>query len=134
MPYATPTDLENHVGADEYQVLADRDRSGSVDVEAVDKAIEDASSFADSLIYKYLPVTIVPAALRRAVCDLAVHDLAGSGVTEEQRRRRDDAERWLTLVASGKAALKPPVPETPEVDVVAEVVQPGRPYVMDELW
>jgi phage gp36-like protein len=103
--YATTTELTNYLGEDEYLRVADRDGSGVVDSDAVTLALSDASSIADSYLTRWLPITDIPSALRRAVMAIAVYSLAGNTQTDDQRRRYEDAIAWLRDVASARASL-----------------------------
>lgn len=110
--YATATELSDYLGEDEYVRVADRDGSGIADADAVTQALSDASSEADSYIARWLPLSDVPSVLRRHVCAIATYSLAGNTQTDDQRRRYEDAIRWLTAVAAGKASLGIPPAET----------------------
>lgn len=110
--YATTAELQNYLGSDEYVRIADRDGSGAVDADAVTLALSDASSVADSYCARWLPIDSVPSALRRAVMAIAVYSLAGNTQTDDQRRRYEDAIRWLRDVADGKASLGIPPAST----------------------
>lgn len=124
MPYATATDLENAVGSDRYAVLVDRDADGVPDTDGIDDALEGASSTIDSYIARWLPLSTVPASIRRACVDIAVHDLGGEHVNEQERKRFEDAMRWLRDLARGDASLtgaSPPTSTNPTLVVDAPV-------------
>lgn len=105
MAYATADDIETRLGSDDYLALTDRSGAGAADDDAVEDALEDASSLADSYIAASLPLDPVPGSLRRAVIDIAIYYLAGSRETTTQRKRYEDALAWLRDVASGDATL-----------------------------
>lgn len=122
MPYATATDLENAVGSDRYAVLVDRNADGVPDTDGIDDALEGASSTIDSYIARWLPLSTVPASIRRACVDIAVHDLGGEHVNEQERKRFEDAMRWLRDLARGDASLtgvSPPTSTNPTLVVDA---------------
>lgn len=134
MPYATATDLSSAIGTPEYLAIADRDRDGAVagaDLAAVTAALEDASATADSYLGRYLPISTVPAALRKAVIRLAVYDLAGNHATDEQRRKHEDALTWLRDIGAGKAKLSQPTEEADpdeDLDIRVDAREPHFGY------
>lgn len=103
--HATVEQLENHLGEDRYLALVDRDNDGAADTDAVEAALADASSLCDSYVSRWLPLSEPPKALVTAVLDLAVYQLAGNRSTEDERRRYEDALRWLRDVSVGRATL-----------------------------
>lgn len=105
MSYATLQNLIDLLGEDELLRVADRDGDGEVDEDAVTQALADASSEADSYIARFLPLSEVPEVLVRHVMWIAVYDLAGNRQTDDQRRRYEDAVRWLKDIAKGTASL-----------------------------
>lgn len=117
MLYATADDIIDLYGADALYV-ADRDRDGEADMSAVDRALVSASDEIDSyLAVRYtLPLGICPGILRQHGVDIAVYRLALSAdvLTEEHRRRYDDAIAHLRRIADGKAALVLPAPDPGE--------------------
>jgi phage gp36-like protein len=114
--FASPIDLQNHLGETRYADLTDRDADGMVDETGVEQALEDASSKAASYCARWLPISVVPPSLRGAVCDLATYDLAGDKATDEERRKAELALAWLRDVAKGLATLGlDPQPSKPSV-------------------
>lgn len=118
MPYATPSDIESALGTDVYREVSIRDADGVVDSSVVSAAIAAASSLADSYLTKWLPITVVPDALRDAVVAIAVQKLRlpRDMSTEDSRRAYDAAMAWLRDVSKGTASLGLPVPADPEAD------------------
>lgn len=105
MAYLTLTELENRVGRNALLDVADRDHSGALDPLVVERAISDAGELIDSYLAKRysLPLAIVPAPLARIACDLAMHYLAAEGtITEDKRRRYDDAIKYLSDISVGR--------------------------------
>ncbi len=103
MTYATTKDAIDLYGA-EY-VLGSVRREAQPNKTALDKALADASSEMDTYLSSNYTVPITPVApvLVRYCVDIAVYVAsadAGS-VTEEKRKRYEDALKWLTLVAKG---------------------------------
>lgn len=111
--YATSAELQDYLGEDDFLRVADRDGSGAVDADAVTQALDEASSLADSYLARWLPIASVPPVLRRHVMAIAAYSLAGNLQTDDQRRRYEDAIKWLRDVADGKASLGiPPSSDT----------------------
>jgi phage gp36-like protein len=97
--------MEQIVGTDAFLRAADRDGDGQPDSAAVDAALKEASSRADTYITKWLPLTTVPDALRNAVIRIAHYELTGETGNEEARKRYEDALQWLRDVGRGRAFL-----------------------------
>lgn len=105
MAYLTLAELENRIGRNALLDVADRDHSGDIDALVVERAIQDASELIDSYLSKRytLPLSVVPAPLARIACDLTVHYLAAEGtITDDKRRRHDDAIKYLSDIALGR--------------------------------
>lgn len=83
-------------------------------LEACLDAINEALSIADSLVDSYLgmkytlPLASTPTALKKRTLDLARFELHDERATEEVRNRRNDAIKWLEMLAAGKATLGDP--------------------------
>lgn len=109
MAYATIDDITDLYGADALYV-ADRDQDGAADTAAVDRALSSSSAEIDTYIgVRYaLPLAEVPEFLKTVCVDIAVYRLALSAdvLSEEHRRRYEDALNFLKRVADGKAALQ----------------------------
>ena len=109
MGYCTLTDILGSI--DEADVIAytDDDASGLVDTDNVQKAIAGADAFIDAYIAgRYsVPVNPVPDMLRDLAVDIAVYKICSrrSQTPEERRQKYEDAERFLSKVAAGKAIL-----------------------------
>lgn len=142
MAYATAADITDLYGADAL-VVADRDGDGAADLVAVDRAIASASAEIDAYIgTRYaLPLASTPAHLVTVCIDIAVYRLALSAdvLTDEHRRRYDDARAFLKMVSEGKATLQivaatdgtDPTAATGPRPIVAE--GPPRLFSRDEL-
>lgn len=123
MAYATQADIVTLYG-DDALVVADRDGDGLPDAAAVARALDHASAEIDThLAARYpLPLASVPMMLTSWAVDIAVYRLALSAdvLSDEHRRRYEDALAGLKRVAEGKAALvfpADPDAETPETPV-----------------
>jgi phage gp36-like protein len=129
MAYAAATDITEIYGQHALYV-ADRDGDGVADAAAVDRALASAAAEIDSyLVGRYmLPLHEVPAILKQHCVDIAVYRLALSAdvLTEEHRRRYEDAIGHLKFIAAGKAGLvfTTPVPADPDADPVLSAAQP----------
>lgn len=129
MAYATQDDIVTLYG-DDALFVADRDGDGLADGAAVTRALDLASSEIDTyLAARYaLPLPVVPAMLMAWCVDIALYRLAlGADVlSEEHRRRYDDALASLRRIARGEAALV--LPADPGADpAIAD--QGPRPIV-----
>jgi len=94
----------------------DRENLGSADPTAEAAALLDASSEIDGyLAGRYsLPLATVPPNLILFCCDIAIYrGSKGSMVTEECRKRFEDAIRYLSKVAEGKISLFASDPSAP---------------------
>lgn len=106
MPYVTAAEFETALGVHRYASIADRDADGSIDAAAVDAALAKASSFADSYLSRFLPISApYPPSLVLAVVDLAVFDLLGDSATDLETSKRDNAVAWLKDIGRGIASL-----------------------------
>lgn len=113
--YATAADLEAEVGADRLTALTDRDGDGAADPEAAAKALKQASDEIDAyLAGRYdLPLEAGRAAiLKQSAMDIAIYRLAGSTdsalLTEDRRKRFDDAIRFLKGISKGEISIGAP--------------------------
>jgi phage gp36-like protein len=109
MAYATESSLDMQYGTAAVTVAADRDGDGTRDTGVIDAAISDAEDEIDSylgVVYS-LPLTSTPDILSRVCGDIALYRMCSDAgtLTDEMRRRYDDAIAWLSKVASGKATL-----------------------------
>jgi len=136
MPYATQADIVTLYG-DDALVVADRDGDGLADSAAVARSLSHASAEIDTHIAaRYsLPLPAIPEMLTAWCVDIALYRLALSAdvLSEEHRRRYEDALSSLRRVAEGKAALVFPAnpdatpEETPEDTSPRPIVVGGPP-------
>ena len=101
MTYATRTDLENLMGADDVAL-----RESVLPGGALDAALVGADAMIDGyLAGRYtLPLTAVPPSLNLHACNIARYMLARMP-TDEMRKRFDDSKAWLAKVGSGDFSL-----------------------------
>ncbi|MCY1376863.1 hypothetical protein D9M69_643870 [compost metagenome] len=114
MVYATLVDLTEQFGSNAVLLVADRNEDGEIDAEVVASALTNASAEIDTYVgVKHrLPLPLVPQVLVLRCCEIALYRLsadAGS-LTEEKRKRYDDAVAHLRRIASGDASLGLPTP------------------------
>lgn len=123
MAYATQADILTAYGPDALY-MADRDGDGAIDADAVTRNLETASSEIDSYIgVRYdLPLAIVPDLVRQFAVDIALYRISSTAdvMTEEIRKRYDDAIKALMRISEGKAILIFPEDPNAPVDPDAE--------------
>jgi phage gp36-like protein len=116
MAYATQQDIIDLYGEEILTIAFDRDNDGAVDTDAVDAALADASDEIDGyLAGRYnLPLADPPRILTFLAVDIALYKgSVETVVTDERRRRYQDAVTYLTRVAEGKIRLLPDDPSAP---------------------
>jgi phage gp36-like protein len=109
MPYATLQTLIDQFGLDETTRSADRNLDGVPDVGVYERALDDASGEIDSyiaVVYK-TPLDPVPEVVVTYAATIAMYRMSSDvgTLTEEKRKRYEDAIRWLRDVAAGKAVI-----------------------------
>jgi len=130
--YATQADIVT-LYTEDALVVADHDGDGNVDAAAISRALEFATSEINSHIgARYpLPLPAVPTLLNQFCVDIALYRLANTAdlVSEEHRTRYDDAIGHLKLIASGKAILDLPAPDSDNPDDATTISNGPRPIV-----
>lgn len=107
MPYATQANLETAASEAVLVLVADHDDDGTPDVDVIAAALAKASSFMDSYLSAYLPITTVPDVLIECNCAIALYylrvdkDLA----TEDSKLAFKQWWDWLKDIAKGVATL-----------------------------
>jgi phage gp36-like protein len=130
--YATQADIVTLYGANALYV-ADHNRDGVADSAAVTRALLSASDEIDTyLAARYtLPLTEVPGFLKTLAVDIGLYRLALSAdvLSEEHRKRYEDALGHLKRIARGEAALVfTATPATGDIDVsAAQPIVSGGP-------
>jgi len=128
--YASAQDIIDRYGNDGWLVTDQDDQTG-IDSKA-ERALNDAAARIDAkLAARYqLPLTaaqLVTAgeALRGLAIDIARYFLASNGtlLTDDIRKRYEDAVKLLDDIAAGKAALPMPPVEVPGGDNSSDTVQ-----------
>lgn len=108
MAYCTLDDLLSRFGDDEVYVAFDRDNDGEVETSAVDQALADADEEINTyLAARYaLPLANIPAVLVRLAAQMAIyHGSIGTAITEEKRKRYEDAVKMLNKISRGDISL-----------------------------
>lgn len=120
--YATISDIIDRYSEEQLLLAFDRDGDGEVDENdaeesVADKALSDASEEIDGyLAGRYsLPLSTVPKILTFFCVDIAIYKgSVETAVSEEKRKRYDDAIKFLGLVAQGKIQLFASDPSAPQ--------------------
>lgn len=116
MPYATPQDLIDRLGAREATALSDRFGTGQADTGVLTLALAQAEDEVNAYVGRryLLPLTssatglaVVPSMLTRLVIDVARYRQTGTEImeTETIRNRFKDAVKVLEQIADGKLSL-----------------------------
>lgn len=109
MAYCTQTDLLEQISSDILVQLTDDADAGTIDTDAIDRAIADADAEINSYCgTKYdVPFTTVPVMVRKLSVDITVYNLYARrrGAPEDRKARYDDAIRFLKDVAKGIGTL-----------------------------
>lgn len=112
MVYASQSDIIDAYGIDLLTIVADRDGDGEIDPGVVDRALASASAIIDAHVLGRYPAPwpVVPELVRDTCVDIAMYKLSGEGrgLTDERRRRYDDALALLKRIAAGQADLDVP--------------------------
>ena len=108
MAYATIDDIQS-LRSDLLDQVAPRLSDGAIDYAAADRAILAAEAVLES----YTGQVVVSAAVRDAVIDLSLEQMAtGTRLIDEVTLRADRVRAWLRDIAAGKATLSgqsPPI-------------------------
>lgn len=110
--YALKQDVIDRIGVEELYVLADRDRDQILDEASITQALTDASTTIDTYVSRRyaVPLTPVPGIALTLCVTLAVYFLAdrAGAVTDERRKRYEDAIKLLERIANGEVGLGMP--------------------------
>ena len=103
--YVTAQDIKARLGADDYAVLVG-DAKGTA---RIDGAIADACGEIDGHVQKRYALPLpapAPTAIKRIAVDIVIYRLSGdSRVTEDRRKRYEDAVAFLRAIARGDVSL-----------------------------
>ncbi|WP_290654477.1 DUF1320 domain-containing protein [Idiomarina sp.] len=105
--YAQVTDMQMRFGQEELEQLAPSD-TGTVDQKSkVESALNDASAEMNTYLGSVysLPLTDPNPYLKTICCDITRFRLWDDAVSEEVRKRYEDAIAWLKKVVKGDVSL-----------------------------
>ena len=104
--YAQVTDMQMRFGQEELEQLAPSD-TDAVDQSKVESALNDASAEMDTYLGSVytLPMTEPNPYLKTICCDITRFRLWDDAVSEEVRKRYEDAVAWLKKVVKGDVSL-----------------------------
>ncbi|MCK7458496.1 gp436 family protein [Idiomarina aminovorans] len=107
MGYAQATDMVTRFGQEELEQLAPSDTAEEFDQEKVDSALSDASAEMNTYLGSVyaLPLTDPNPYLKTICCDITRFRLWDDAVSEEVRKRYEDAVAWLKKVVKGDVSL-----------------------------
>jgi len=109
MSYSAQADLTEQISEDKLTQLTDDADAGSIDADAVTRAIADADAEIDGYCAtRYtVPFSPVPVLIRKISVDIAIYNLYArrTSVPEDRQKRYTDAIRFLKDVAKGIATL-----------------------------
>ncbi len=116
------------------------DDDGNILTPALTRAIEAAGAEIDSYIgVRYpLPLPTIPAIIKQCAIDMAWYKVSVSlafGLSEEKRKRYEDAIKILKDIGKGFASLNLPTPAGEEESPQASFVSgPDRYFTRDKMW
>lgn len=104
--YAQVTDMQMRFGQEELEQLAPSD-TDAVDQSKVESALNDAAAEMDTYLGSVysLPLADPNPYLKTICCDIARFRLWDDAVSEEVRKRYEDAIAWLKKVVKGDVSL-----------------------------
>ena len=138
MPYATQADVIARLSGGEEDLIRLTDRADPpldvVDAAVFASAQVDATATINSfvMVKHTLPLTPVPTTLVGIECDLIIFNLMRARPSDDVRKARDDALRFLRDVASGKASLGVDATNTAPAESGGVFVTAGTPVFTAE--
>lgn len=138
MAYVTLDQLQKSFGQAEILQLTDRNRTGAVDMDVLQRAIDDVTAQIDSFLagHYVLPLSNIPANLVRIAADLVRYQLYDIKVNDLVKQRRDDAIEYLTKVSKGLVILgadQTGGPVRPDAGGGVKSIAPGRIFTDESL-
>lgn len=137
MAYVTLDQLQKSFGQAELIQLTDRTKTGAVDMDVLNRAIDGVTADIDAyLVNRYtLPLNPVPPNLVRIAADLVRYQLYDIKVPELVKQRHDDAIAFLKSVSNGTASLGASPTGEPVQPTAGGVksVAPGRVFTDESL-
>ncbi len=138
MSYATQQDLIDRFGSAELIELTDRDGQApdAIDATVVARALTDADETIDGYLQAAsikLPLSSVPALVKRWAIDIARYFLHAQAPTETVRRNYEDALKALRDVAAGKIRLQVEGVDAEPSSNAVQVDAPERTFTRETL-
>lgn len=137
MAYATQQDMIDRRGEDSLYVAADRDGDGTLDAAAITRALDDASAEIDTYLGAAyaLPLSETPPVVVNLAVDIALYRLSDrpGALTNEVRRRYEDAIALLKRIADGGATLPLSAGDAPETAKTVESSGAERKFTRDSM-
>lgn len=131
MSYATQQDLINRYGFDEVAIAADRDNNGEIDPSTIEAVLNDATAEINGYISTAydLPLPVESPLVKSLCCDIAIYKLSlGTALTDENRKRYEDAIKLLEKIACGKINLGFKKEQPVSGDNGVELISPPRQF------
>lgn len=136
MAYAVRDDIVDRYSASELLIVSDRNGDGVEDDDIITSALEDAASEIDSYLkVRYsLPFSSPPAVLTRVSIDIAMYRMSenAASLTDERRKRYDDAIAFLVGIAKGDISLGDDGSETQSLHNAVLVSSDDRVWARDK--
>ncbi|MDA3832600.1 MAG: DUF1320 domain-containing protein [Spirochaetales bacterium] len=138
MSYCDLDDLKEQIPEDELIGLSDDAAAGIVDESVISRAIADADAVVDAYcqgLYT-VPLTPVPAMIRRVSVDIAIYNLysrRGDSAPDIRQDRYKEAVRFLEKVAAGKIGLGVTTPASSDTNNSVEFVGNDRIFTRDKM-
>lgn len=136
MSYCTLDDLLDRYGEDELYIAFDRVGDGVLDQAAIDRALVDADEEINTYLATCynLPLATVPPVLTRLAAQIAMyHGSIGPAMTDEKRRRYDDAIAALKTISKGGGGLGLPTADEPPSREQLTVTSSAKVFTDSEL-
>ena len=109
MAYCTQTDLLESISEADLVDITDDADAGTIDTDAVDRAIADADAEINTYcaVQYDVPFATVPAMVRKLAVDIAIYNLYARrrGAPEDRKERYDNAIALLKSVSDGTVSL-----------------------------
>lgn len=134
MTYATQADMTERFGEQEIIELTDREQTGAIGTDVLDRALADADSLIDGyLATRYtLPLASTPTVLTRIACDLARYGLYDDEAPKQVTERYQAAIAFLKAVSRGEVTLGAPAVTEGAATGTADIQSGGRIFGRDQ--
>ena len=138
MSYCDIDDLQEQISEDELIGLSDDAAAGAVDDDVISRAIADADAVVDVYCHERytVPLTPVPAMIRRVSVDIAIYNLYSrrdDSAPETRQDRYKEALRFLEKVAAGKIGLGVATPAPADTPDSIDLASNTRIFTRDKM-